>query len=57
MNASEKLAAAITWLGPRWVFHAKRRIKRIPPGKQLSMHKADVGATFRRELDRLGQGA
>lgn len=48
-----KREAAINWLGPRWVFDRAQYVKRIPAAQQISMHRCDVEATFRRVRARL----
>ena len=55
MNNAEKLAAAIEWMGPRYVFHPSRAVKRIPAGQHLAMHTSDIAATFKKEYARLAQ--
>ncbi len=55
MNMTERRALAIEWLGSRYVFHPDRHIQRIPESQQISMHKANVGETFRKEWERLAQ--
>lgn len=44
----EKLARAIEWMGPRYVLHPEKRVKKIPVSHQQEMHRTDVAATFRR---------
>lgn len=51
MTMAEKLEAAITFLGSRYVLHPSRR---IPRGNyELPIQKCDVQATFARVRSRL----
>lgn len=58
MNGAEKLAAAIAWLGPKWVLHPARR---VPRGNyEQKVLRCDVAATFKRiqkELDKAKEGS
>lgn len=53
MNHTEKLDAAIDWLGPRWVLHPERR---VPKGNYIqAVLKCDVAATFKRVQKQLAK--
>ena len=52
MNYDEKLEAAISWLGPKWVLHPERRVQK---GNYIqAVLKCDVEKTFKRIRKELG---
>lgn len=55
MNHDEKLAAAIAWLGPKWVLHPDRR---VPKGNyEQQVLRCNVAATFKRIQKQIGKDA
>ncbi len=48
MSHQQKIEKAIAYLGSRWICHASRRVERLKQAQQSDVHKADVGATFKR---------
>lgn len=53
MNYAEKLAAAIAWLGPRWVLHPDKRVTK--GNYEQRVMRCDVAATFKRVQKQLAK--
>ena len=53
MNYAEKLEAAISWLGPKWVLHPERRVQK--GNYEQRVLRCDVAATFKRVQKQLAK--